>query len=73
MNLKEYLFYSDMTVRQFAKLADFNDAFLCGVINGKRIPSAKTLRTIERITKGKVTCETACAPTKMPEGWENET
>lgn len=70
MNLREYLFYSGMSVREFAKLADFNEAFLCGVMKGNRIPSAKTLRAIERVTKGKVTAETACAPIKLPENWE---
>jgi len=72
MNLKEYLFYSNMTIRDFAKIADFNNAFLSGVINGKRIPSAKTMRTIERVTNGKVRADTILAPTKLPDGWEQE-
>lgn len=72
MNLKEYLFFSGITARQFAKIADFTDGFICSIINGKIVPSAKSLRTIERVTKGKVTSKTIFNPTKMPEGWEDE-
>ena len=67
MNLKEYLFYSEMTVSDFAKIADLNNAFLSRVLNGKTIPSAKTLRVIERVTNGKVTTKTALLPIKFPE------
>lgn len=71
MNLREYLFYSNMTVKDFAKIADFNNAFLSRILNGKHMPSAKTLRAIERVTNGKVRADTILAPTKLPEGWED--
>ena len=67
MNLKEYLFYSQMTVQDFAKVADFSNAFLSRVINGKQIPSAKTLRVIERVTNGRVKPSTALLPIRFPD------
>ena len=66
MNLQEYLFYSQMTVKDFAKIADLSNAFLSRVINGKATPSAKTLRIIERVTNGRVRVETAFLPIIMP-------
>jgi transcriptional regulator with XRE-family HTH domain len=72
MNLREYLFYKNMSVREFCKVADFNDSFLSTVLSGKKKPSAKTLRLIERATGGKVKAENVCSPTKLPEGWEPE-
>ncbi len=67
MNLQEYLFYSRMTVKDFAKIADLSDAFLSRVINGKSIPSPKTLRCIERVTNGRVKTTTAFLPIKFPD------
>ena len=66
MNLKEYLFYKNMTVREFCKIAEFSDAFICTILSGKKIPSPKTLRIIEKATKGIVKAENVCAPTKLP-------
>lgn len=67
MNLQEYLFYSQMSVRDFAKIADFSSAFLSRVINGKQIPSAKSLRVIERVTGGRVKVSTALLPIRFPD------
>jgi transcriptional regulator with XRE-family HTH domain len=72
MNLKEYLFYKGMTVREFCKLAEFSDAFLSSVLSGKKVPSAKTLRIIEKATKGKVKAENVCAPITLPDDWEDD-
>ncbi len=72
MNLKEYLFYKDMTVRDFCKIAEFSDAFISSVLSGKKIPSPKTLRIIEKATGGKVKANTVTAPTKLPDDWENK-
>ncbi len=67
MNLQEYLFYSQMSIRDFAKIADFSNAFLSRVINGKQVPSAKTLRVIERVTGGRVKPNTALLPIRFPD------
>jgi len=73
MNLREYLFYSHMTIRVFAKLADLSVPCISGCVNNNYKPSAKTLRAIERATNGKVNADTIFAPTKLPAGWdENE-
>ena len=61
-----------MSVRDFCKVAEFSDAFISSVLSGRKIPSAKTLRLIERATKGRVKAENVCAPTKLPDDWEDE-
>jgi DNA-binding transcriptional regulator YdaS (Cro superfamily) len=70
MNLKEYLFYSEMSVTDFSKLADLDRTFVSSIISGGRRPSAKSIRAIERATKGKVKASTITAPIKKPEDWE---
>ena len=72
MNLKEYLFYKEMTVREFAAIADISPCHLSSVISGQRPTTPKLLRAIARATKNKVTAETIFSPTKLPEGWEDE-
>ena len=72
MNLKEYLFYSDMQLKDFAKLADISHCHLCSVLTGARPVTPKLLRAIARASKNKVTAETIFAPTKLPDGWETE-
>jgi transcriptional regulator with XRE-family HTH domain len=72
MNLLEYLFYSRMTVKDFAKIADLSNAFLSRVINGKVTPSPKTLRVIERVTNGRVKTTTAFLPIRFPDEQEDE-
>ena len=72
MNLKEYMFYKGMTIKEFAVYSDLSTAYLSRALNGRHMPSAKTLRVIERVTKGKVKPHTAFAETKFPEGWEDE-
>lgn len=70
MNLKEYLFYSDMALKEFARLADISHCHLSSVLTGARPVTPKLLRAIERASNGKVNADTIFAPTKLPEGWE---
>ena len=72
MNLKEYLFYSEMTVKEFAEKADVDKCYLSSVITQNRKPSPRFLRSIARASNNKVTAETIFMPTKLPEGWEEE-
>ena len=72
MNLKEYLFYKGLSAAQFGRIADLSGAYISFILSGKGKPTEKTLRIIERATKGIVTAENAFAPTKLPDGWEQE-
>lgn len=72
MNLRTYLFFKEMTVRDFCKVADFSEAFICTVLSGRKKPSAKTLRMIERATNGIVKAHEVCAPIKLPPELEEQ-
>jgi hypothetical protein len=69
MNLREYLFYKEMTSAEFARKADLSEAYVSMLCRRRAKPTGKTLRVIERTTDGWVKPEFACAPTKLPEGW----
>lgn len=66
MNLKEYLFYKNMNMNEFARHADLSETYISSLLRGKINPTAKTLRVIERATQGIVKAENVCAPTKIP-------
>lgn len=72
MNLKEYLFYSNMKLKDFAKLVDVSHCHLSSVLTGDRPMTPKLLRAIERASRKKVTAETIFDPTKLPDDWEEE-
>lgn len=72
MNLHEYLFYKRLSASDFGKICDLSGSYIAALLRGDLIPSDKTLRIIERVTKGKVTHKTYNAPTELPEGWEDE-
>ncbi len=72
MNLKEYLFYKAMTLKEFSLIVDISPAHLSSVITGNRRTTPKLLRAIVRATRGKVTADSAFAPTKLPDDWEDE-
>lgn len=66
MNLKEFLFYSNMSAAKFARSADLTPSYISEIIRGNARPTAKTLRVIERATGGVVTTENVCKPTTIP-------
>ncbi len=70
MNLKEYLFYKGLSLKEFAKIVDVSACHLSSVITGFRNTSPKLLRAIERASEGWVKPETAFAETKLPEGFK---
>ncbi len=70
MNLHEYLFYKRLSASDFGKICDLSGSYIASLLRGDLEPSDKTLRIIERVTKGKVTKETIAAPTKLPDDWE---
>lgn len=71
-SLKEYLFYKELNVTDFCKIAGLDRSFVSSIITGGRRPSAKSLIAIEKATKGKVTPKTICKPTKLPDDWEDD-
>ena len=72
MNLKEYLFYKNQTLKEFSLIADISACHLSSVMTGYRRASPKLLRVIERVTFGWVKPNTAFAETKIPEGFPIE-
>jgi transcriptional regulator with XRE-family HTH domain len=70
MNLKEYLFYKNQTLKEFALIADISACHLSSVMTGYRTTTPKLLRAIERATEGWVKPNTAFAETKLPEGFK---
>jgi DNA-binding transcriptional regulator YdaS (Cro superfamily) len=69
MNLREYLFYKNQTLKEFALIADISPCHLSSVMSGYRKTSPKLLRAIERATGGWVKKDSAFAETKLPEGF----
>jgi hypothetical protein len=66
MNLKEYLFYLQLSEAAFAKLCDLSGSYVSAIIRGDIKPSDKTLRIIERVTEGLVTSRTFFKAIKIP-------
>lgn len=69
MNLKEYLFYKEITLKEFSKIVDVSACHLSSVITGFRPTTPKLLRAIERASDGWVKPASAFAKTKLPEGF----
>lgn len=66
MNLKEYLFYMNMTIVEFSRIADLSAPYISQIISGKKTPSAKTCRTIERATFKMVKADRVNCPMRQP-------
>jgi len=72
MNIKEYLFYKEMSVKEFAERAGFHVGYISSILNRKRQPSKKTLKLIEFATEGWVKEGTVFEETKVPEGFSKQ-
>lgn len=72
MNLKEYLFYKGLTLKEFAEIADISPAHLSSVVTRYRPTTPKLLRCIERASDGWVKPDTAFAETRLPDGFKME-
>lgn len=55
MNIADYLYYQNISQRQFAKLVGLHWRYVNGLVNGEYIPGRKTAMHIELVTQGKVT------------------
>lgn len=57
MELKKYLFFKRVNVKEFSEKLEISRSYLSAIVNGKIIPSKKIARQIERATQGEVTVE----------------
>jgi DNA-binding transcriptional regulator YdaS (Cro superfamily) len=55
MKIEDYLYYENISQRQFAKNVGLHWRYVNGLVNGEYIPGRKTALMIEKITQGKVT------------------
>lgn len=54
MKLKDYLYFSDISITDFAKRVGISRNHMSGIANGVRYPSKCLQGHIELLTKGKV-------------------
>jgi len=52
MNLPEYLFEKKITRKKFAEDLDMQPHYVGQIVNGKKLPSRKVMRRIEKVTDG---------------------
>lgn len=57
MKLKDYLYFSEITITDFAKTVGVSRHHMSGIVNGSRKPSMAVMKNIEYSTQGKVTQE----------------
>lgn len=67
MNLKEYLFYTDMSIRDFSLKCSMSPSLLSNMITGKTKPTRKALILIEFASNGSVKQQNAFKPTMVPQ------
>lgn len=66
MNLKQYLFYFNLSLTEFASLCSLSATYLGEIMRGKLKPSGKALKLIEMASEGWVSPEYAFKPTIIP-------
>lgn len=71
MNLKEFLFYADMSAAKFARSADLTPSYISQVMRGNIRPTAKTLKVIVKATGDRIKPEDVCKPTRIPDEFLN--
>lgn len=54
MKLREWLFKTRISVKDFSKLLEINRSYLHTIMNGSQIPSARILYRINEVTIGQV-------------------
>jgi len=54
MDLREYLFYNRMTVKQFSEKIGCSRNHISEIIHGRRIPGKRLAKDIEIATNGEV-------------------
>ncbi len=54
MKLKDYLYFEEITIRDFAKSIDYSPVHICAYLNKRQHLSKKAARIIQTATGGKV-------------------
>lgn len=62
MNLKEFIFYSNISFKEFSKKAGISSSYLSALVNGHKKPTRALAFYIEYLTNGKVKAENIGAP-----------
>ena len=57
MDLREYLFRKRISILDFSKIVECSRTHLSEMVHGRRIPSKRLARDIEKATNGEVTIE----------------
>lgn len=57
MKLKDYLYFNEISITDFAKKVGISRNHMSGIVNGSRLPSESLMINIKLTTKGKVTLE----------------
>jgi hypothetical protein len=56
MKLKRWLFDNEILVTEFAKMINYDRAYVQAWLSGLRTPSKRALATVREMTDGKVRC-----------------
>jgi plasmid maintenance system antidote protein VapI len=54
MNLKEYLFFKRMTVKEFSQIMDYSRTHMSSIVNGTATAGIKLAKRIEKFTDGEL-------------------
>lgn len=54
MNLREYLFYNKITVKDFADKLGYSRSYISGIVHELSMPSPRLAKEIEKVTQGKI-------------------
>ena len=57
MELREYLFFKRITVKEFSQIMDYSRTHISAVVNKKANASKKLARRIEKFTDGEIKSE----------------
>lgn len=60
MNLREYLFRSELKIAEFARKIEYNPTYINGVVNGLVKPSPRLAKAISQATGGVVPVDGIC-------------
>lgn len=72
MNLREYLFSSKITAKDFALKAGISKSYLSRLLNGATRPSKQMSSHIEKVTNGDVRAENIIGPGILAERKDEE-
>ena len=57
MKLKDYLYYNEISIQDFADNLEYSRTHLSQIVNGQSNPSKRLAKAIELQTKGQVTAK----------------